>query len=55
MNKMDIQCPFEYLAIVHVQMRIGLPKNYKHAATCATSATTYKHAVVLKIFVEINK
>jgi hypothetical protein len=48
MNKMDIQCPFEYLA--SVQMPFGLPK-----ATSKALRRRNMHAVALETSVEINK
>jgi hypothetical protein len=44
MNKMDIQCPFKYLACVQIPFAtfaFGLLKDLK-------GATAYKHAVALE-------
>ena len=41
MNKMDIQCPFEYLACVQIPFAFGLLKDLK-------GAMAYKHAVALE-------
>ena len=50
MNKMDIQCPFEYLASVQIPFGFGLPK-----VTSKTLRPRNMHADALETSVEINK
>ena len=49
MNKMDIQCPFEYLACVQNALWLA-ERPQRHY-----DGTAYKHTVALASFVEINK
>jgi hypothetical protein len=50
MNKMDIQCPFEYLACVQNALCHWLAKRPQRRYDLQ-----YKHTVALETFVEINK